>query len=174
MTVNGPLKKPQQLSGTAELNNFDVKLQGIELKSAGPVRVSLRNGVATLDQVHITGQDTDLTAGGTVQAFGASDPNGGGMNLNAKGSISVALAHTFDPDILSSGKIEFTVAAGGQMKKPSLTGHVQFDNVNLAMRGDSQWPEQSEWNAGVQPGSPAGREADRNDRRRAAQDRRLP
>ena len=135
VTVSGPLKKPQQLSGAAELDNFDVKLQGVELKSAGPVRVSLRNGVASLDQVHITGQDTDLTAGGTVQAFGSSGSNGGGMDLNAKGSISVALAHTFDSDILSSGKIEFTVAAGGQIKKPSLTGHVQFDNVNLAMQG---------------------------------------
>lgn len=135
VTVSGPLKSPQQLSGMAELNNFDVKLQGVELKSAGPVKVSLRNGIASLDQVHVTGQDTDLNLGGTVQAFGATSPNGGTLNIDAKGSISVALAHTFDPDILSSGKIEFTVAAGGQIRKPALTGRVQFDNVNIAMQG---------------------------------------
>ena len=135
VTVSGPLKNPQQLSGEAQLNDFDVKLQGIELKSAGPVRLGLRNGLVSMDQVHITGEDTDLTLAGTVQALGASDPKGGKLDLNAKGSISVALAHTFDPDILSSGKIEFTVAAGGQIRKPALTGHVQFDNVNLAMQG---------------------------------------
>ena len=135
VTVSGPLKTAQQLSGSAELNDFDVKLQGVELKSAGPVRMSLRNGIASMDQVHITGQDTDLTLGGTVQAFGSTSTNGGNLDLNAKGSVSVALAHTFDPDILSSGKVEFTVAAGGQVKKPQLTGHVQFDNVNLAMQG---------------------------------------
>jgi len=85
--------------------------------------------------MHVTGQDTDLNLGGTVQAFGVASPNGGALDINAKGSISVALAHTFDPDILSSGKIEFTVNAGGQIKKPALTGRVQFDNINVAMQG---------------------------------------
>jgi translocation and assembly module TamB len=135
VTVSGPLKRPTGLSGTAELNDLDVKLQGIELKSAGPLRVSLKNGIATLDQVHITGQDTDLQASGTVQVFGATDPKGGKLDVKAKGSVSVALAHTFDPDIISSGKVELTVAAGGQIKKPSLSGKVQFVNVNLAMDG---------------------------------------
>ena len=135
VTVSGPLKTPAGLSGTAELSNVDVKLEGVELKSSGPLRVSLKNGLATLDQVHITGQDTDIQASGTIQAFGATDPNGGKLDLKAKGSVSVALGHTFDPDILSSGKIDFTIAAGGQLKKPSLTGKVQFDNVNAAMDG---------------------------------------
>jgi translocation and assembly module TamB len=114
VTVSGPLKTPMALSGTAELNDFDVKLEGVELKSAGPLRMSLKNGLATLDQVHITGQDTDLTASGTVQAFGATGANGGKLDVKANGSVSVAIAHTFDPDILSSGKVEFTIAAGGR------------------------------------------------------------
>lgn len=135
VTVNGPLKTPVKLSGNAELNSFDVKLEGVELKSSGPLRASLRDGLVTLDAIHITGQDTDLQASGTVQAFGANNPNGGKLDVKAKGSVSVALAHTFDPDILSSGKVEFTIAAAGQVKKPSLTGKVQFDNVNAAMDG---------------------------------------
>jgi translocation and assembly module TamB len=133
--VSGPLKTPIGLSGNAELNDFDVKLQGVELKTAGPLRVSLKNGVATLDQVHITGQDTDAQVSGTVQAFGSTDPNGGKLDVKANGNISVAIAHTFDPDILSSGKVQFTIAAGGQVKKPSLTGKITFDNVNAAVDG---------------------------------------
>jgi len=135
VTVSGPLKTPTGLSGTAELSDFDVKLQGVELKSGEPLRVSLKNGVVTLDQVHITGEDTDLRASGTVQIFGATDPSGGKLDLKANGSVSVALAHTFDPDLLSSGKVEFTIAASGRVQKPSLTGKVQFDNVNAAMDG---------------------------------------
>jgi translocation and assembly module TamB len=135
ITVSGPMKTPVGLSGTAEFNEFDVKLQGVELKSAGPLRASLKNGVATLDQIHITGQDTDLQVAGTVQAFGATEANGGKVDVNAKGSVSVAIVHTFDPDVLSSGKVEFTIAAGGQVKKPSLTGKIQFDNVNAAIEG---------------------------------------
>ncbi len=135
VTVNGPLKTPKALSGAVELNNVDVKLQGIELKAAEPLRASLRNGIATLDQVHITGQDTDLTMGGTAQLFGATDPKGGKLNMKGNGNISMALLQNFRPDVISSGKVEFTVVAGGQVKNPSLTGKVQFDDVNLAMDG---------------------------------------
>ncbi len=135
VTVSGPLKTPTRLSGAAELSNFDVKLQGVELKDAEPMRVSLKNGMATLEQVHIVGQDTDMQASGTVQAFGATDSAGGKLDVKASGSVSLAIAHTFDPDILSSGKVEFTVAAGGRVEKPSLTGRVKFDAVNAAMDG---------------------------------------
>ena len=134
-TVNGPLKTPKALSGTAEFNDVDVKLQGVELKTAEPLRVSLRNGIATLEQVHITGQDTDMRAGGTAQLFGATDPKGGKLDVKASGSVSMTLLHTFDPSLITSGKVEFTVAAGGQVNNPALTGKVQFDRVNIAMDG---------------------------------------
>ncbi len=135
MTVDGPLKTPMAMNGAAELNSFDVKLQGVELKSAEPLQVNLKNGIATLRQVHITGEDTDLRASGTVQLFGATDPKGGKLDVKANGNVSMALAHTFDPDLITSGRVTFTVAAGGQVKKPALTGQVRFEKVNLAMDG---------------------------------------
>ena len=134
-TVSGPLKTPRLLSGTGEFNDVDVKLQGVELKAAEPLRVSLRNGTATLEQVHITGQDTNIRVSGTAQLFGATDPKGGKLDVKGVGNVSMAVLHTFDPDILSSGKVEFTVAAGGQVMNPSLSGKVQFDNVNIAIDG---------------------------------------
>ncbi|MBS1801572.1 MAG: translocation/assembly module TamB domain-containing protein [Acidobacteria bacterium] len=134
-TIIGPLKTPKALGGTAELNNVDVKLQGVELKAAEPLRIGLRDGTATLDQVHIVGQDTDMRFGGTAQLFGGADPKGGRLNLKGNGSVSMALLHTFDPDLISSGKVEFTVAAGGQVTNPVLSGKVQFDSVNIALDG---------------------------------------
>lgn len=135
VTVIGPLKTPKELSGAAEFNPVDVKLQGVELKAAEPLRASLKDGMATLEQLHITGQDTDLKFSGTAQLFGATDPKGGKLNMKGSGTISMALLHTFRPDLITSGKVEFTVAAGGQVKNPALTGKVQFDNVNIAMDG---------------------------------------
>jgi len=135
VTVDGPLKTPMAMSGAAELNNFDIKLQGVELKTVEPLQVSLKDGIATLQQVHITGEDTDLRASGTVQLFGATDAKGGRLNVRGTGSVSMALTHTFDPDLISSGRVSFTVVAGGQVKKPSLTGRVRFEKVNLAMDG---------------------------------------
>jgi translocation and assembly module TamB len=141
-TVSGPLKRPKELSGEAifsqvdlHFSQSDVKVQGIELKESEPIRIALRNGIATLEQVHITGQDTDMKVNGTAQLFGATDPKGGKMDVKAIGTVSMALLHTFDNDIISSGKMEFTVGAGGLVTNPELTGRVQFDNVNLAMDG---------------------------------------
>ncbi|RSL15865.1 translocation and assembly module TamB [Edaphobacter aggregans] len=134
-TVNGPLKTPRLLSGTGEFNDVDVKLQGVELKAAEPLRLSLRNGIVTLEQVHITGQDTNIRVSGTAQLFGSTDPKGGRLDMKGVGTVSMAVLHTFDSDILSSGKVEFTVAVGGQMMNPTLSGKVQFDNVNIAIDG---------------------------------------
>jgi translocation and assembly module TamB len=135
VTVSGPAGRPQQLSGIAELTQMDLLLEGIELKTAEPLRASLHGGVVSLDQVHIVGADTDLRAGGTVQVFGDTNAQGGKINLTSSGSVSMKVAHTFDPDLLSSGKVSFKVAAAGRIGKPSLTGNVQFQNVNMAIDG---------------------------------------
>jgi translocation and assembly module TamB len=134
-TVSGPLKTPTALSGTAQFNDLDLKLQGVELKAAEPLRLSLRDGIVTLEQVHITGQDTDMRASGTAQVFGVTDPKGGRLDVKANGNVSMALLHTFDPDLIASGKVTFTVAAGRQVLNPALTGTVEFNNVNVAMDG---------------------------------------
>jgi translocation and assembly module TamB len=137
VNVSGPAAKPKMMVGTAEFNQFDFKLQGVELKAAEPARASLRNGTATLDQIHVVGQDTDLLAYGTAVVFGDPNPMGGRIALHANGNISMALASTFDPDLITSGKVTFNVAADGRMKKPTLTGNVVFHNVNLAIEGVS-------------------------------------
>ncbi len=135
VTVSGPLKTPQALSGTAELSPVDVTTQGFELKADGPLRMSLKDGLATLEPVHLTGQETDLRASGTAQVLGVTDPKGGAININSTGTIGLALLHTFDKDVISSGKVEFQVTAGGRLKSPALTGKVQFEQANLAMDG---------------------------------------
>ena len=76
-----------------------------------------------------------MRASGTAQLFGATAPKGGKLDVEATGSVSMALLHTFDNDILSTGKVEFTVAAGGQVSNPDVTGKVQFDKVNIAIDG---------------------------------------
>ncbi|HZL29017.1 MAG TPA: translocation/assembly module TamB domain-containing protein [Acidobacteriaceae bacterium] len=135
ITVSGPAATPKALTGTAVFDQFDVKLVGVELKTAEPLRASLRDGVVTVDQLHITGQDTDLHVGGTAKVFGDTNPNGGALNLHANGNVSMALAHTFDPDLIASGKVTFKMAVDGRMKTPQLRGDVQFVHVNVALDG---------------------------------------
>ena len=133
VTISGPAKTPQLLVADAELTPVDVTVQGYELKAQTPVRVSLRHGLATLEDVHITGQDTDLRAGGTAELLGVTDPKGGRINIHSTGNVNVALLRTFDQDVTSSGTVQFQVTAGGRVKNPELTGNVDFEKVNLAI-----------------------------------------
>ena len=135
INVSGPAARPKEMAGSAEFDNVDFKLQGVELKAAQPLRARLKDGMVTLDAMHITGQDTDLNVSGTAVVFGDANPLGGRLNLNASGDVSMALANAFDPDLITSGKVTFKVAAEGRMKKPALTGGVRFQNVNLSIEG---------------------------------------
>lgn len=135
ITVSGPAAKPQQMTGVAEFGDVDIKLQGIELRAADPLRIALRGGLVTVEQMHVTGQDTDLHVGGTARIFGDDNPKGGPINLNAYGSVSMALAHTFDPDLVASGKVSFKIVADGRLHDPQLGGNVSLEHVNLSLDG---------------------------------------
>jgi translocation and assembly module TamB len=131
----GPAKDPQKMTGTLDFSQFDVNLQGVQLQTVRPLTATLRDGTVSLDQWHITGTDTDIKLSGSAKVLGDNDPNGGRVNLNGNGTINMALVHTFDPDLITDGKIDFQVAADGRMKEPDLTGQVRFQNVNIAMDG---------------------------------------
>ncbi len=135
VTVDGPLKTPEKLSGTAVVDPLSATVQGYELHTAAPLRVTLANGTATLESMHIVGLDTDLEATGTAQVLGVSDPKGGRLQLKANGTINPAVAHTFNQDVTASGKVVFDVAADGRTKDPALTGKVDFQHVNAEMVG---------------------------------------
>ncbi|HEY4052066.1 MAG TPA: translocation/assembly module TamB domain-containing protein [Acidobacteriaceae bacterium] len=126
--ISGPAREPKQLSGDAEVTQFALTLEGVDLTGQGPLRASLRNGVLHVTQAHITGPDTDIAITGTAGIIGERN-----LNVTARGSVNMKLAQTFDSDITSSGHVDFDVSAAGTLRRPSLTGQVQLTKVNVAL-----------------------------------------
>ncbi len=135
ITLSGPAAKPQQMTGTAELTPFNIAIQNVQLTAQGPIRASLRDGVASLDQFHITGPGTDLKASGTAKILGDANPEGGPLNVKANGSVNLRLIHTFNPDYITSGNVTLDLGVQGRVQDPSLTGTLKFDRANFAMDG---------------------------------------
>jgi translocation and assembly module TamB len=135
ITVSGPAASPQQLVATAELTTFTVTLQNLAITSQGPIRASLRDGVASLDQFRITGPESDLQASGSARVFGDTNPDGGLINVKATGGVNLRLLHTLDSNLITSGTIALDLGVRGRIKDPSLTGTVKFNKANLAMYG---------------------------------------
>jgi len=126
--LSGPLKLPKQLHGEAVFTPLTASVSGIDLASQGPIHATLLDGVVKLDPVRITGRDTELRANGTVGVFGRDE-----VNMHAEGSINLALAQSFNSEIVTSGDADFNVDATGKLNKPDLVGQIKFVNANMAM-----------------------------------------
>lgn len=129
VNVNGPLKEPRKMSGDATVQQFEVSLAGVALKSDGAMHATLTDGRVHLDPLHITGEDTNLRAEGSIGALTETHD----LNLHADGSVNMKLAQTLDSDLDASGHVDFNVDASGTFARPALTGDVKFTNVSVAL-----------------------------------------
>jgi len=128
LTVEGPLAHPVDFHGDARLEELAATIAGVHLKSQGGVHATLANGRVTLDPLHVTGEDTDLHAQGSLALKDKQQ-----LDFAASGSVNLKLAETLDPDLTTSGITTFQVEAHGTLKDPGLRGRVDFQNGSLSL-----------------------------------------
>ncbi len=128
ITVEGPLAHPDQLRGEARLDSLAVTVAGVHLESQGLVHATLADGRLKFDPLHVTGEETDLHAQGSLDLKGQQQ-----LDVSANGSINLKLAETLDPDLTSSGITTFKVEAHGPLKDPALQGRVDFQDGSLSL-----------------------------------------
>lgn len=130
VNLNGPLAEPRLLSGDATVAPFAISLSGVALKTEGPVRATLANGEICLAPLRITGEDTDMHAEGSLEAFAKPHT----LEARAGGAINMQLVETLDSDLNASGHVDFDVRADGTVANPQLAGNVKFTNVSVALQ----------------------------------------
>jgi translocation and assembly module TamB len=128
ITVEGPLANPAEFRGDASLQQLAATVAGVHLESQGGVHATLANGRITLDPLHVTGEDTDLHAQGSVSLKDKQQ-----IDFAASGSVNLKLAETIDPDLTTRGITTFQVEAHGTMKDPGLKGRIDFQNASLSL-----------------------------------------
>ena len=127
-TIAGPLAHPDQLHGEVRLQNMAFTIGGVHLQSEGGVHVALADDRVSLDPLHITGEDTDMRAQGTLALTESRQ-----LDFAASGSINLKLAETIDSDLTASGTTTFQVEAHGPLANPGLRGRVEFSNGSLSL-----------------------------------------
>ena len=128
VTIAGPLAHPEQLYGDVRLRELAMNIAGVQLVSENGAHATLANGRIHLDSLHITGEDTDLRAQGSLSLEGARQ-----LDLAANGSINLKLAETLDPDLTASGVTTFQLEAHGPLQNPSLQGRIDIQNGSLSL-----------------------------------------
>jgi translocation and assembly module TamB len=127
VTVDGPLAHPEQLRGEARIQQIEATIAGVHLKSEGGAHATLANDRIQMDPLHVTGEDTDLRAQGSLALNGTQR-----LDLAASGSVNLKLAETLDPDLTAGGTSTFQVEAHGPLRNPNLQGRVDFENGSLS------------------------------------------
>lgn len=128
LALRGPLKRPNEIVVTGDIDQFATDIQNIKLRNQGPLRFSVGNGTAKIDQLHIVGTDTDITGSGTVELTGARR-----LDLHGNGHLNLAVLESFNSNISSSGQVTFSVNATGKVDSPSLAGNVQIADGTVAL-----------------------------------------
>ena len=128
VTLEGPLARPAELRGEARLDQLAVTVTGVHLASQGGVHATLANARVHLDPLHVTGEETDLRAQGSLDLKEKRQ-----LDFAASGSISLKLAETLDPDLTASGTTTFQVEAHGPLSNPGLQGRIDFQNGSLSL-----------------------------------------
>ncbi len=125
--VAGPLRQPRELTGGLTIDNFHAELENVPVQSDGPIEISLANETLKVNRFAMTSADTRLNVEGSVDIGGDKR-----MQLQANGSVNMALLQTLNPDLTSSGKAALDVRMQGTMSQPLITGTVQIANVSLS------------------------------------------
>ncbi len=128
LILRGPLKRPSEIVVTGDIDQFATDIQNIKLRNQGPLKFSVGNGTAKIDQLHIVGTDTDITGSGTVELTGARR-----LDLHGNGHLNLAVLESFNSNVSSSGQVTFTVNVTGKVDSPSLAGNVQIVDGNIAL-----------------------------------------
>jgi translocation and assembly module TamB len=125
--LRGPLRTPRDLNVLANLEGFDVTVQDVRLKNQGPVRLSMAQEVARIEQLHIVGENTDFAAHGTAALSGGYD-----LDLAGEGHLNLQLIQTLNSNFTSSGAVDVSMNVTGPVADPLLQGRVNVSHGSLA------------------------------------------
>ena len=125
--LEGPLKRPRELRITANLTDLFADVQDVKVRNDGPLRFSVSSQLLKIDQFHLIGEGTDLSASGTVVLSGERQ-----LDLHAQGRVNLRLIESFNPDFTSSGLVTVNVNVSGDAAKPVMQGKVQIENGAIA------------------------------------------
>jgi translocation and assembly module TamB len=123
----GPLRRPRELQLSANLEQLDADVENVKIRNNGPLRFSVANQILQIDQFHLVGEGTDISATGNVRLSGERE-----LDLRAQGQLNLKLIESFNPDFTSSGMITVDVAVSGTMAKPLTQGQVRVDHGSIA------------------------------------------
>jgi hypothetical protein len=127
--IVGPLRDTSKLSVQGTVDDVDFGLFDYHLRNDGPIRLSLKDDVARIEQLRLIGEGT------TLELAGDSRLSEDRLRLRALGTANLSLLQGFFRDIRSSGSAEVQAEVTGSSKEPIITGSALLTDGRLRYFG---------------------------------------
>jgi translocation and assembly module TamB len=125
--VRGPLRNPGQMTVVGNLTELRAELDKIKLHNEGPIHFEIADRNLRLERVHITGDNTDFSGGGSVQLAGEK-----AINLQGHGQADLKLIESYDRDFSASGTLTGEAAITGSLDSPVAKGKLRIENAAIS------------------------------------------
>jgi len=130
-TLKGPLKDTTRVDAHITVPTLSLSYRNnVQLSAAQPIQLDYSRGVLTLQKTEIKGTGTNLQVQGTIPTAGNAP-----ISIVALGTVDLALGQIIDPDITSSGQLQFNINGTSRGSNPDVQGQIKI--VNAAFAGDS-------------------------------------
>lgn len=139
-TVNGPILKPDDLTGRLNLSQLEARTlpaasptgapahRALDIHNQGPILLSLNHNVLNVEEFHLQGPPgTAMNASGTVDIENTTTP----FHLNLDASANLAALQDISSEFASSGTVTVATAIHGTFAQPLVNGEVQLKNANV-------------------------------------------
>lgn len=130
LELGGLLQNLEQWVANGSLNSLAVGVENVNLRNQDSVLFSMAHGTLEIQQLHLVGDGTDLTARGEIQLTGERV-----LDLTANGRADLKLLSTFDPNFTASGLVSLSLTVGGTINDPFPQGRIQVTNSSIAYAG---------------------------------------
>ena len=127
LDLRGPLFHYSRWIVNGDLNAVSLDAENVKLHNQDPIRFVLANQAINIQQLHMLGEGTDLTAHGSVQLSGARS-----LDLAADGLLDLKLLSGFAPDLSASGLVTMNMTVSGTVGDPFPQGRLQFSNGSIS------------------------------------------
>jgi translocation and assembly module TamB len=126
--LRGPLKRKDLVEAHVTVPQLSVNYKNaIQLAAVAPIKIDYANGIAQLQRSAIRGTGTNLEFEGAVPVA-ANAP----ARLMLVGNVDLRLAQLLDPDVTSSGQLQFDINSKGVRADQNVQGQIKIVNATFA------------------------------------------
>jgi translocation and assembly module TamB len=130
VAMQGPLRYPAQWVLRGDAANLMLEAEYVKLHNEGPVRFQYAAQTAHIDPLHLIGEGTDITGGGSIGFSGARD-----LDLTANGQMDLKLLGSLNSNFTASGLMSTQMVVRGTVAEPQPQGRIQIKGGSINYAG---------------------------------------